>query len=46
MYFEDVLLSRLKQEILKPNLLFNERKEINVETAILGNDAGMIGAVL
>ena len=44
-YFEDVLLNRLKQEILKPNLLFNERKDIIIETAILGNDAGMIGAV-
>lgn len=44
-YFEEVLLNRLKQELLKPNLLFNERKEINIETAILGNDAGIIGAV-
>ena len=45
-FFEEVLLNRLKQELLKQNLLFNERKEINVETAILGNDAGIIGAVL
>ena len=45
-YFEEVLLNRLKEELLKSNLLFNERKEINIETAILGNDAGIIGSIL
>ena len=29
-----------------PNLLFNSRDEINIEVAILGNDAGIIGATL
>ncbi len=44
-YFEEVLLNRLKQELLKPNMLFNMRDNIIIETAILGNDAGIIGAV-
>ena len=38
MYFEDVLLPRLRDKI--------ERKDIIVETAVLGNDAGIIGAVI
>ena len=43
-YFQDVLLERLKKEIIKDNLLFNKRKEIIIEPALLGNDAGIIGA--
>lgn len=45
-YFEEVLLERLKQKLLSKNLLFNPRKEIIIKTAMLGNDAGMIGAIL
>lgn len=45
-YFEEVLLDRLKKELLKDNILFNKREEIVIETAILGNDAGIIGATL
>ena len=45
-YFKDVLLDRLENKLLKDNLLFNSRKEIKIETAILENDAGIIGAVL
>ena len=45
-YFEEVLLERLKQKLLSKNLLFNPRKEIILKTAMLGNDAGMIGAIL
>lgn len=45
-FFQEVLLERLKSEILSKNLLFNTRKDINIETAILGNDAGIIGAIL
>lgn len=45
-YFEDVFLDSLKQELLKPNMLFNNRDEVIIETAILGNDAGIIGAIL
>lgn len=37
-YFEDVLLPRLKEKV--------GRDDIKMETAILGNDAGIIGAVL
>lgn len=45
-YFEEVLLQRLKNKILEKTQLFNEREDIIIETAILGNDAGMIGAVI
>ena len=45
-FFEEVLLDRLKKEIITTNLLFNQRKDIDIKTATLGNDAGIIGAVL
>ena len=45
-YFEEVLLDRLKEELLLKKLLFNPRKEIVIKTAVLGNDAGIIGATL
>lgn len=45
-YFEDVLLDDLKNEIISRDMLFNKRKEINIQTAVLGNEAGIIGAVL
>lgn len=45
-YFSEVLLEDLKKEITEQNMLFNSRKDINIQTAILGNEAGIIGAVL
>lgn len=39
-YFEDVLLERLKKSLAK------FREDIKVEIAVLGNDAGIIGATL
>lgn len=45
-YFEEVLLERLKNYIKENNMLFNPRNELIIETAILGNDAGIIGATL
>ncbi len=45
-FYEEIFLDKLKTKLLKDNLLFNERKEINIQTAILDNDAGMIGAIL
>lgn len=45
-YFEDVLSERLKKYIMENNMLFNNRCELIIETAILGNDAGIIGASL
>lgn len=45
-YFEEVLLNRLKEKLLSKNLLFNPRKEIIIKTAVLRNDAGIIGAIL
>lgn len=45
-HFEEVLLDRLKEELLSKKLLFNPRKEIVIKTAVLGNDAGIIGATV
>ena len=45
-YFEEVLLNRLKTEIISKNILFNPRENIIVKTAILENDAVIIGATL
>lgn len=43
-YFEGVLMNRLKNKLLEPEILFNDRTEIVMKTAILGNEAGIIGA--
>ena len=43
-FFEDILLDRLKDYIISNNLLFNPRKDIKIETAILENNAGIVGA--
>lgn len=43
-YFEEVLLYRLKDKLVNGDYLFNKRESVNIETAILGNDAGIIGA--
>ena len=45
-FYEEIFLEKLKEKLLKDNLLFNERKEIIIQTAILDNDAGIIGATL
>ena len=45
-YFEEELLGRLKEKLLEKNMLFNPRENIVIETAILGNDAGIIGSVI
>lgn len=45
-YFEEVLLNKLKAEIISKNILFNPRENIIIKTAILENDAGIIGATL
>jgi len=45
-YFEEVLLDRLKKELLKDNVLFNKREDIIVKTAVFRNDAGIIGATI
>lgn len=44
-YYSDILLEKLKQNIIEKNYLFNPRKNVNIATAILGNDAGIIGSV-
>ena len=38
------LLKPLKQKLLNSELLFNEREELIIEPAKLGNEAGIIGA--
>lgn len=45
-YFEDVLLNRLYKKIIEGNLLFNKRDSLIIKLAVLGNDAGIIGASL
>lgn len=44
--YDYMLLDKLKEKILNSNLLFNNRKEISIKAAKLGNDAGVIGASL
>ena len=46
MFFENILLNKLKKNIIDKNLLFNKREKLDIVTAVLGNDAGIIGAVL
>ena len=45
-FFEDILLEKLKNKLLEPNVLFNKRENINIKVAELANDAGIIGATL
>lgn len=45
-YFEGVLLHRLKKELLKDGNLFNKRNDIIIKTAVLRNDAGIVGATI
>lgn len=45
-YFADVLLDKLKKNIQDKKYLFNERKEIIIVPAALGNDAGIIGSAM
>lgn len=43
-YFADVLLERLKNNIQDKGYLFNSRDELIIVPAALGNDAGIIGS--
>ena len=43
-YFEEFLLEKLKDKLINGNLLFNPRSEIIIKSALLKNDAGIIGA--
>lgn len=43
-YFSDVLLEKLKDNIQNKKYLFNDRKELIIVPAALGNDAGIIGS--
>ena len=45
-YYEDFLLSKLKERFFIENRTFNGRKDIEIKTALLKNDAGLIGATL
>ena len=45
-FYEEIFMNRLKEKILNNSLLFDQRKEIIIQTAILGNDAGLIGSTL
>ena len=43
-YFSDILLDKLKENIQNKQYLFNMRKELIIVPAILGNDSGLIGS--
>lgn len=45
-YFEEVFLQRLQKKLLAEHTLFNPRKEMILKTALLKNDAGIIGSIL
>lgn len=45
-YFSDVLLEKLKENIQKKQYIFNKREELIIVPAALGNDAGIIGSVI
>lgn len=45
-YFEDVLLDKLKKYLEEENVLFNKRDSLVIKPAVLGNNAGIIGASL
>ena len=45
-YFSDVLLDRLKDNIQNKGYLFNKREKLIILPAMLGNDAGIIGSQL
>ncbi|MBQ3414967.1 MAG: ROK family protein [Clostridia bacterium] len=45
-YFEEVLLERLKNNLVNGNYLFNKKTNVIIKTAILGNEAGIIGSTL
>ena len=43
-HFEDVFLERLKEKVKDENAMQIEKNEAIITTAVLGNDAGIIGA--
>ena len=45
-YFSEILLPKLKYKLLNSELFFNKRDSIDIQTAQLGNDAGIIGSAL
>ena len=45
-YYEDILLPKLKEKLLNKYLLFNRRENLVIKAATLGNDAGIIGTTL
>lgn len=45
-FYEDILLDKLIKNILSKNYLFNKRDKLIIKSAILENDAGLIGSVL
>lgn len=43
-HYKDLLLEKVKQKIQNENMLLNKREKLNITTAKLLNDAGIIGA--
>ena len=42
--FDYMFLDKLRNKLLTPGVLFNNREKLNIRVAKLGNDAGIIGA--
>ena len=45
-HFSYMFLEKLKNKIVNSSLLFNQREDIDLRVAQLGNDAGIIGATI
>ncbi len=45
-YYGDLFIPKLKEKLFEANSTFNGRKDIEIKTALLKNDAGIIGAVM
>lgn len=45
-HYADIFMPMIKDKLLNDNLLFNKREDIIINTATLGNNAGIIGATL
>lgn len=45
-YFEEILLNKLIKNIQNKKYLFNNRDNIIIKSATLGNEAGLIGSIL
>lgn len=45
-FLQDIFIPRIQKYIIENNLLYNKRETINIKSAILRNDAGILGSIL